>query len=82
MKRVIRSDKPVTVLLLFWSHQCDIGAEPRRRIIATSAVEGLITLKTCSVQQRNYPSLFILIGTFELVHPSQLRASGMQHQTQ
>jgi hypothetical protein len=40
MKRVIRSDKPVT-LLLFWSHKCDIGAEPRSRIIATSAVKGL-----------------------------------------
>jgi hypothetical protein len=41
MKRVIRSDKPVTVLLLFWSHKCDISAEPRSRIIATSAVKGL-----------------------------------------
>jgi hypothetical protein len=41
MKRVIRSDKPVTLLLLFWSHKCDIGAEPRSRIIASSAVEGL-----------------------------------------
>jgi hypothetical protein len=40
MKRVIRSDKPVTLLLLFWSHKCDIGAEPRSRIIATSAVKG------------------------------------------
>jgi hypothetical protein len=43
MNRVIRSDKPVTVLLLFWSHKCVIGAEPRRRITATSAVKGLIT---------------------------------------
>jgi hypothetical protein len=33
MKRVIRSDKPVTLLLLFWSHKCDNGAEPRSRII-------------------------------------------------
>jgi hypothetical protein len=41
MKRVIRSDKPVTLLLLFWSHKCDNGAEPRSRIIATSAVKGL-----------------------------------------
>jgi hypothetical protein len=41
MKRVIRSDKPVTLLLLFWSHKCDIGDEPRSRIIATSAVKGL-----------------------------------------
>jgi hypothetical protein len=41
MKRVIRSDKPVNVLLLFWSHKCDIGAGPRSRIIATSAVRGL-----------------------------------------
>jgi hypothetical protein len=41
MKRVIRSDKPVTLLLLLWSHKCDIGAEPRSRIIATSAVKGL-----------------------------------------
>jgi hypothetical protein len=44
MKRVIKSDKPVTLLLLFWSHKCDNGAEPRSRIIATSAVKGL---KTC-----------------------------------
>jgi hypothetical protein len=41
MKRVIRLDKPVTVLLLFWSHKCDFGAEPRSRIIATLAVKGL-----------------------------------------
>jgi hypothetical protein len=41
MKRVIRSDKPVTLLLLLWSHKCDFGAEPRSRIIATSAVKGL-----------------------------------------
>jgi hypothetical protein len=41
MKRVIRSDKPVILLLLFWSHKCDFGAEPRSRIIATSAVKGL-----------------------------------------
>jgi hypothetical protein len=40
-KRVIRSDKPVTLLLLFSSQKCDIGAEPRSRIIATSAVKGL-----------------------------------------
>jgi hypothetical protein len=41
MKRVIRSDKPVTLLLLPWSHKCGFGAEPRSRIIATSAVKGL-----------------------------------------
>jgi hypothetical protein len=40
MKSVIRSDKAVTLLLLFWSHKCDFGAEPRSRIIATSAVKG------------------------------------------
>jgi hypothetical protein len=40
--RVIRSDKPVTLLLLFWSHKCYIGAEPRSRIIATLAVKGLM----------------------------------------
>jgi hypothetical protein len=43
IKRVIRSDKPVTLLLLLWSHKCDFGAEPRSRIIATSAVKGLNT---------------------------------------
>jgi hypothetical protein len=42
MKRVIKSDKPVTLLLLLWSHICDFGAEPRSHIIATSAVKGLI----------------------------------------
>jgi hypothetical protein len=41
MKRVIRSNKPVTLLLLLWSHKCDFGAEPKSRIIATSAVKGL-----------------------------------------
>jgi hypothetical protein len=44
MKRVIRSDNPVALLLLFWSHKCDFGAEPRSRIIATSAVKGLNAL--------------------------------------
>jgi hypothetical protein len=48
IKRVIRSDKPVTLLLLFWSHKCDFGAEPRSRIIATSAVKGLMTGLTCN----------------------------------
>jgi hypothetical protein len=42
IKRVIRSDKPVTLLHLLWSHKCNIGAEPRSRIIATSAVKGLM----------------------------------------
>jgi hypothetical protein len=41
MERVIRSDKPLTLFLLLWSHKCDFGAEPRSRIIATSAVKGL-----------------------------------------
>jgi hypothetical protein len=60
MKRVIRSDKPVTLLLLFWSHKCDNGAEPRSRIIATSAVKGLkkiiiilTTLKATSTYQNS-----------------------------
>jgi hypothetical protein len=48
MKRVIRSDKPVTLLLLLWSHKCDIGTEPRSRIIATSAVKGLKCFKSLS----------------------------------
>jgi hypothetical protein len=30
----------------FWSHKCDFGAEPRSRIIATSAVKGLIRTVT------------------------------------
>jgi hypothetical protein len=42
MKRVIGSDKPVTLLLLLWSQKCDFGAEPRSRIIATSAVKGYV----------------------------------------
>jgi hypothetical protein len=46
MKRVIRSDKIVTLLLLFWSHKCDLSAEPRSRIIATSAVKGLKSVTT------------------------------------
>jgi hypothetical protein len=41
IKRVIRSDKPVILLLLLWSDRCDFGAEPRSRIIATSAVKWL-----------------------------------------
>jgi hypothetical protein len=41
MKGVIRSDNPVTLLLLFWSHKCDFATEPRSHIIATSAVKGL-----------------------------------------
>jgi hypothetical protein len=41
IKRVIRSDKPITLLLLLWSHKCDFGAGPWSRIIATSAVKGL-----------------------------------------
>jgi hypothetical protein len=44
-KRVIRSDKPVTLFLLFWSHKCDFGGEPRSRKIATSAVKGLTSIQ-------------------------------------
>jgi hypothetical protein len=51
MKRVIRSDKPVTLLLLLWSHKCDFGAEPRCRIIATSAVKGL---RACTLTGRKW----------------------------
>jgi hypothetical protein len=40
IERVIKSDKPVTLLLLLWSHKCDFGAEPRSCIIATSAMKG------------------------------------------
>jgi hypothetical protein len=42
MKTVIRSDKPVYLLLLLWSHKCNFGAEPRSYIIATSAVKGFM----------------------------------------
>jgi hypothetical protein len=34
MKRVIRSDKPVPLLLLLWSHKCDFGVEPRSNVFA------------------------------------------------
>jgi hypothetical protein len=59
MKKVIRSDKPVTLLLLFWSHKCGIGAEPRSRIIATSAVKGLIRRKHL---------FFLLCPVFAVLH--------------
>jgi hypothetical protein len=52
MKRVIRSDKPVTLLLLLWSHKCDIGAEPRSRIIVTLAVKGLMDTSERNAQPR------------------------------
>jgi hypothetical protein len=42
-ERVFRSDKPVTLVYPLRSHKCDNGAEPRCRIIATSAVKGLKT---------------------------------------
>jgi hypothetical protein len=65
MKRVIRSGKPITLLLLLWWHKCDFGAEPRSRITATSAVKGLnlihikhFVLKKClnywNILWRNY----------------------------
>jgi hypothetical protein len=40
-ERVFRSDKPVTLVYPLRSHKGDNGAEPRCRIIATSAVKGL-----------------------------------------
>jgi hypothetical protein len=58
-KRVIRSDKPVTLLLLLWSHKCDFGAEPRSRIIATSAVKGLTDL---FINPRSATSMRLLCG--------------------
>jgi hypothetical protein len=55
MKIVIRSDKPVTLLLLLWLHKCNIGAEPRSRIIATSAVKGLRSHEPCTVMSGPLP---------------------------
>jgi hypothetical protein len=52
IKRVIISDNPVTLLLLLWSHKCDFGAEPRSRLIATSAVKGLNKTNTCKLEDR------------------------------
>jgi hypothetical protein len=52
MKRVIRSDKLITLLLLLWSHKCDFGAEPRSRIIATSAVKGLSSSSYLLIDQQ------------------------------
>jgi hypothetical protein len=60
MKRVIRSDKPVTLLLLSWSHKCDFGAEPKSRIIATSAVKGL---NAQEVNFHNYNNTHIVHNT-------------------
>jgi hypothetical protein len=54
MKRVIRSYKPVTLLLLLWSHKCDFGAEPRSRLIATSAVK---ELKKVAKKKKRVPDL-------------------------
>jgi hypothetical protein len=44
-QRVIRSDKPIISVYPVKSHICDFGAELRSRIIATSAVKGLIQRK-------------------------------------
>jgi hypothetical protein len=44
MKRVIRSDKPITSVFPVKSQKCDFGAEPRCRLIVTSAGKGLIHL--------------------------------------
>jgi hypothetical protein len=37
IKRVIRSDKPITSVFPVKSQKCDFGAEPRCRLFATSA---------------------------------------------
>jgi hypothetical protein len=60
-KRVIRSDKPVTLLLLLWSHKCDFGAEPRSRIIATSAVKGLKCPQSTYVKRRSLWSVLRIL---------------------
>jgi hypothetical protein len=41
MKRVIRSDKPITLVFPVKLQKCDFGAEPRCRLFATSAGKGL-----------------------------------------
>jgi hypothetical protein len=41
IKRVIRSDKPITSFFPVKSQKCDFGAEPRCRLFATSAGKGL-----------------------------------------
>jgi hypothetical protein len=42
MKRVIRSDKPITSVFPVKSQKCDFGAEPRCRLFVTSTGQGLI----------------------------------------
>jgi hypothetical protein len=64
IKRVIRSDKPVTLLLLLWSHKCNFGTEPRSRIIATSAVKGLICCCFFSLQMLLLLIIFTIIMYF------------------
>jgi hypothetical protein len=43
MKRVIRSDKPVSSVFPVKLQKCDFGAEPRGRLIATAAGKGINT---------------------------------------
>jgi hypothetical protein len=63
IKRVIRSDKPVTLLLLFWLQLCDFGSERVNHVVTTFLIKppiiltnGNQPLKTCllslSVSQR------------------------------
>jgi hypothetical protein len=71
MKRVIRSDKPVTLLLLLWSHKCDFGAEPRSRIIATSVVKGLKMYSRPSSDVKNRIPGLRCIGEYNHIKASK-----------
>jgi hypothetical protein len=58
IKRFIRSDKPITLLFPVKSQKCDFGAEPRSRIIATSAVKWLKLFAALHVSFRGRSTSF------------------------
>jgi hypothetical protein len=62
MKRVIRSDKPVTSVFPVQSQKCDYGAEPRCRFLATSAGKGL----TVTVTFQSDTMFFLAIKCFKV----------------
>jgi hypothetical protein len=41
IKRVIKSGKPITLVFPIKSQKCDVGAEPKCRLLATPAGKGL-----------------------------------------
>jgi hypothetical protein len=77
MKRVIRSDKPVTLLLLLWSHKCDFGSERVKDVCECAILirEEIVMLSLAQI-------LTLMGVTFSTIKQTQLKIEFTRKKTE